>query len=187
MIAVNPPPLLVTSFGPFGGRTVNASSMALAALRRADPALRVRTLPVDLVEAPRRLLDAVRRLSPRAVLLLGEAGNAERIRLETRAWNELDFTIPDISGRQPRGLAIDKGGPSFLDTVVPAERLLRSLLDAGHDAELSTDPGRYLCNRIYHAALSRIGAPSLFVHLPLESRLETAKAASALRTLIGRL
>ncbi|WP_193212975.1 pyroglutamyl-peptidase I [Luteolibacter marinus] len=180
-------PLLVTAFGPFGGREVNASSLALAALRRADTTLRTRTLPVDLVAAPRILHRAIRELSPRAILLLGEAGNAGRIRLESRAWNELDFTIPDIAGRQPRNTPITPAGPAYLETPVDLAALMDGLRRAGHDAEQSTDPGRYLCNRIFHAALSRARVPALFVHLPLESRLETYRAVAALQVVADHL
>lgn len=180
-------PILVTAFGPFGGREVNASSMALHALRRSVTRLRWRVLPVDLVEAPRRLHEAVKRVSPSAIVMLGEAGNAERIRIETHAWNEIDFTIPDVAGRQPVGKRIDAGGPDFLETKLRASGLLRSLHEAGHDAELSTDPGRYLCNRLYHAALSRHPVPSVFVHLPLESVMETKRASEGVRVVIERL
>lgn len=180
-------PLLVTAFGPFGGRKVNASSLALAQLRQADRSLRTRTLPVDLVEAPRRLHDAVRRISPRAVLLLGESGKATTLRLETLAWNELDFLIPDLAGRQPRSQPIDPVAPPRLRTAVPAGRLRQALARAGHPAELSKDPGRYLCNRIYYAALQRSGVPALFVHLPLENRLSPDRAADALRVIINLL
>lgn len=181
------PPLLVTAFGPFGGRAVNASSLALGLLRQQDRSIRVRTLPVDLVEAPRRLHAAIHRLRPRAVILVGEAAQANCLRLESVAWNLLDFAIPDIAGRQPRDRPIDPRGPEFLATGVDVSTLRRRLEAAGHTAELSTDPGRYLCNRIYHAALRRAAVPALFVHLPLESRLAPARAAAALAVIAGHL
>lgn len=178
-----PHPILATAFGPFGGRAVNASSMALAALRKSHPALRTRTLPVDLLEAPRRFRDALRRVNPSAILLLGEAGEAEHLRLERRAWNSIDFPIPDVAGRQPRGRRIDQG-PNFLETKVDVEGLARTLDQHGHHAEVSTDPGRYLCNRIYHDGLQRTAVPALFVHLPLEARLPTAEAVAALSRIL---
>jgi pyroglutamyl-peptidase len=177
-------PILVTAFGPFGGRTLNASSLALAELRRTDRFIRTRVLPVDLVEAPRRLRAAIRRLSPRAILLLGEAAGAQCLRIESKAWNDLDFSIPDISGRQPRGRPIVLGGPAFLPTPIDCRGVLRALQRAGHAAEASEDPGRYLCNRLYHAALHAAATPSLFVHLPLESRLAPTRAADALRLVL---
>lgn len=181
------PTLLVTAFGPFGGRRVNASSLALEQLCRSDRSFHYRILPVDLVEAPRRLRDALRRLSPRALLMTGEAAGAKRLRIETRAWNELDFPIPDLAGRQPRRCPIERGGPEMLPTSVPTEKLRAHLRASGHDVELSSDPGRYLCNRIYHAALQDAGVPALFIHLPLESRLAPVRAASALMQTIDRL
>jgi pyroglutamyl-peptidase len=180
-------PILVTAFGPFGGREVNASSMALHELRRSVAGIRWRVLPVDLVDAPRRLHEAVKRISPSAIVMLGEAGNAARIRIEMRAWNEIDFPIPDIRGRHPATGLIDRAGPPFLETRVEAARLVARLGRTGHDAELSTDPGRYLCNRLYHAALSRWPVPAVFVHLPLESVLEIPRAAAAVSEVIAGL
>lgn len=179
--------MLLTAFGPFGGRSVNASSLALAAVRAKRRGLPTRTLPVDLVEAPRRLRAAVQRLQPKAIIMLGEAGNADAIRIESRAWNELDFTIPDIAGRQPRGRRIDPSGPDFLETTVDIPALLDRIHAAGIAATASTDPGRYLCNRLYHAALSRFSLPSIFIHLPLESRLPTELTAAAIDIVISTL
>ena len=183
----NARPILVTAFGPFGGRRTNASSIALQLLRRSDRSLRTRTFPVDRVEAPRRLAQAVKRVHPRAIVLLGEAGNAGRIRLESRAWNQLDFGIPDIRGRQPRGEAIVPEGPEFLETRLPLELLHSRLTAAGHDVEISTDPGRYLCNLLFHQALHHHAVPSIFVHLPLENRIDPERAVDALRDLIAEL
>lgn len=180
--------MLVTAFGPFGGRATNASSLVLEVLRRSEPALRTRTFPVDLVEAPRRLRQAVKTLRPGALVLLGEAGNAARVRLESRAWNELDFAIPDVSGRQPRGERIEQDAGAFLETSLDLEALRSALVAAGHEIEISTDPGRYLCNRLYYAGLGGgLGVPCVFVHLPLENRLPTETAAAAVRALIAAL
>jgi pyroglutamyl-peptidase len=179
--------MLVTAFGPFAGRSVNASSLALVRLRQMHRGLATRILPVDLVEAPRRLGDAVRRVRPRALVLLGEAGSAERIRLESRAWNEMDFTIPDLAGRQPRGRRIDLAAADFVETTVDIPALLDRLTAANIDAGASTDPGRYLCNRLYHAALSRFSIPSLFIHLPLESILPTEEAARAISIVLREI
>ncbi len=181
------PSILVTAFGPFGGREINASSLALEQLVAADRSLRFRILPVDLVEAPRRLHEAIRRVAPEAILMLGEAANASRLRLETRAWNELDFTIPDISGRQPRARPIDRQGPAHLGTSVDTKALAARLGAGSHEVECSSDPGRYLCNRLYHAALRNAGVPALFVHLPLEHRLPPERAAEALGMVIEHL
>lgn len=180
-------PLLITAFGPFGGRKVNASSLALGKLKQTDRSFNYLILPVDHVEAPRRLREAMRRLSPRAVLLLGESAKTPCIRLETKAWNELDFPIPDLGGHQPRARPIDEAAPATLPTLVDARALRRALTKAGHAVKLSEDPGRYLCNQIYFTALRRPGVPAIFVHLPLEQRLPSSQAAKAIQTIVAAL
>lgn len=178
--------ILVTAFGPFGGRTLNASSLALAELKKRLPFLNTRILPVDSVLAPRLLTRALREVDPDAVVLLGEAGGSTTIRLETTAWNELDFRIPDIRGRQPQKLPIHPSAPASLASTLPLETIHKVLLEAGHEISLSTDAGRYLCNQLLFHALRLMGStiPTGFIHLPLEQDYATEKAAKALEAAI---
>jgi pyroglutamyl-peptidase len=181
--------LLVTAFGPFGGRNRNASSLALAGLKQRLPWLNTRILPVDSVIAPLRMNQALRHLEPDAIILLGEAGNSSTIRLETVAWNELDFRIPDIAGRQPQGKQIAEDAPDFLRSSLPFETIHRDLSSADHPVSMSEDPGRYLCNQIlFHTlhALTRNPrpVPAGFIHLPLEGVYPTALAIDALERAI---
>ncbi len=83
--------ILVTAFDPFDGRSDNASSLALRELKKQFPEIRTRTLPVDAVIAPARLRAALRSIQPDVLIMLGEAAGSTHIRLETTAWNELDF------------------------------------------------------------------------------------------------
>jgi pyroglutamyl-peptidase len=184
--------LLVTAFGPFGGRTQNASSLALAELKRRLPRLNTRVFPVDSVVAPLRLDQALRQVKPDAVILLGEAGGSKTIRLETTAWNELDFRIPDIAGRQPQGLPITPEAPDFLRSTLPFDRIHERLLQAGHAVSLSDDPGRYLCNQLLYHTLRRTGGsltpvPAGFIHLPYEADYPTSRAADALERVIEEI
>ena len=111
--------ILVTAFGPFDGRVENGSSLALHALKAATPGIHTRILPVDSVIAPARLRQALRRIRPDVIILLGEAAGAKTIRLESTAWNELDFKIPDIAGRQPADRAIYPDSPPFHRATLP--------------------------------------------------------------------
>lgn len=71
--------ITVTAFGPFGGREVNASSLVLHELRKTVPGIGTRILPVDSVLAPARLRQAILRIRPSALIMLGEAeGNPSR-------------------------------------------------------------------------------------------------------------
>lgn len=177
-------PILFTAFGPFDGRAENASSLALAGLKRQRPALRTRVFPVDSVVAPQRLNRALREIRPDAVVLLGEAAGSRHLRLETTACNLLDFTIPDIAGRQPRGLTI-ADGPEFLPSTLPLDRIRRELLRLGIPAEFSDHAGRYLCNQLFFRLRHRLEAdaraiPAGFIHLPLAADLPTETAVRAL-------
>lgn len=184
--------ILVTAFGPFDGRLENASTLALRELKVAFPEIRTRILPVDMVVAPARLRQALRSLRPDAVVLLGEAAGSKNIRLETTAWNQLDFRIPDNAGRQPAPRPIRAGGCDFLKSTLPLDRILARLLDAEMPASLSDDPGRYLCNQVFHTAiecLENLGHPCRagFIHLPLAVNLPTDRAAIALGHVIEEL
>jgi pyroglutamyl-peptidase len=170
---------LVTAFGPFDGRPENASGLALRQLRKSLPWLRTRTFPVDSVTAPKRLREALRTLRPELLVLLGEAAGSKTIRLEQSAWNELDFRIPDVAGRQPQGRSILPDGPTERRTPLPLAALQRHLVDADHPVTLSSDPGRYLCNQLYYLGATALPA-TLFIHLPLAQDLPTHAATAAL-------
>lgn len=184
--------LLVTAFGPFGGRDLNASSLALAGLRKSFPGLRSRVLPVDAVIAPSRLIQAIRLIQPDALLMLGEAGGSTRIRLETTAWNELDFRIPDIAGRQYSSCPIRRAAPASLPSTLPLTEIHQRLVFHGHPVTFSDDPGRYLCNQLFfrvmdHLAQNRLSIPAGFIHLPLERDLPTDRAVEAISEVISML
>ena len=182
--------ILVTAFGPFGGRDRNASSLALSGLKRRLPRLNTRILPVDSQVAPLRMTRALRETRPDAVILLGEAGGSTAIRLETTAWNELDFRIPDNGGHQPVRTTIDHRAPQSLASTLPWNEIRQHLAAAGHPVELSSDPGRFLCNQILFHTLAVIAREELraragFIHLPLECDYPTSLAVDALTTVMA--
>lgn len=181
--------LLVTAFGPFGRRELNASSLALAGLRKAFPGIHTRVLPVDAVIAPSRLKQAIRQIHPDALIMLGEAGGSTGIRLETTAWNELDFRIPDIAGRQYTPRPIRREAPVSLPSTLPLTEIHDRLVALGHPVTFSDDPGRYLCNQIFFRAMDHLAQngseiPAGFIHLPLESECQTERAVAALSEVI---
>ncbi|MES2440366.1 MAG: pyroglutamyl-peptidase I [Verrucomicrobiota bacterium] len=184
--------ILVTAFGPFGGRTENASSLALRGLKSRLPEIRTRILPVDSLVAQARLIRAFRQVRPDAVIMLGEAAGSQEIRLETTAWNELDFRIPDIAGRQPRSQPIISDAADRLSSTLPLERFHEILVADGHPVNFSADPGRYLCNQVFYTARHHferraISCPAGFIHLPLAQDYPTEKAVAALVAAIRSL
>ncbi len=181
--------ILVTAFGPFAGRSENASTLALRELKRRMPGLRTRVLPVDAVIAPSRLKQALRIINPDALVMLGEAAGSKGIRLETTAWNEQDFRIPDIAGRIIPARLIQREGPPFLTSTLPLAEIKAALDSAGHPVSMSDNPGRYLCNQLFYQAISHldrneIRIPSGFIHLPLAHDYPTDRVADAIELTI---
>ena len=177
--------ILVTAFGPFGGRSENASSLALHELKKAFPKIRTRILPVDSVIAPARIKQALRLIRPDVVILLGEAAGIQQIRREATAWNELNFKIPDIGGRQPTSRAICTGSPAFYRSTLPLKKIQASLESNNHVVTISNNPGRYLCNQVFYVAIGwlrkySIPCPVGFIHLPLAQDYPTKHAVDAL-------
>lgn len=184
--------ILITAFGPFAGRPENASSLVLRELKRNDPTIYMRILPVDSVIAPARLKRALRQLQPDVLLMLGEAAGDRAIRLELLAWNELDFRIPDIAGRQPRAKRIREDGPESAESTLPLMEMERVLKATGHEVVVSDDPGRYLCNQVFYVAMGMVRGlpktvPAGFIHLPLADDYPTERAVDALTRIIGTL
>lgn len=184
--------ILVTAFGPFDGRTENASSLVLSELKAKIPEIRSRILPVDSVIAPARLRQALRLVRPEILILLGEAAGSKTIRLETTAFNELDFRIPDISGRQPTTRPIRRDAPPIRRSTLPLKQINHLLGATGHKVVLSNNPGRYLCNQVLYVALESLESLELpcragFIHLPLATDYPTGRAADAVRHIIRLL
>lgn len=181
--------ILVTAFGPFDGRSENASSLVLSELKTKLPEIRSRVLPVDSVIAPARLRQALRLIRPEILILLGEAAGSKTIRLETTAFNELDFRIPDISGRQPTTRPIRRDAPPIRRSTLRLKQINKLLSANDHEVTLSNNPGRYLCNQVLYVALEYLERHSLpcsagFIHLPLAEDYPTSRAADAVSRII---
>lgn len=165
--------LLLTAFEPFGGEMQNAALEAVSRLpaRIGAVALLRLTLPVSFSGCCAPVLAAIERERPDAILCVGQAGDRAALTPELRAVNRMDARIPDNDGAQPRGLPIVPGGPEAYDSTLPAERMLRSMLDAGVPAALSDDAGRFVCNRLLYGVLHclserRVEIPAGFLHVP---------------------
>jgi len=162
--------LLVTGFGPFPGVPVNPSAVVARRLgelaRRhglAGGDVRVLILPTAYGAIP-TLLEAALAEAPGAVLMLGVARRATRVRVETRARNRASRLFPDASGTVARCLTLAAGGPAERRTGA-AGPALATLRRSGIAAIPSQDAGRYLCNAAYFRALAE-KTPVLFVHIP---------------------
>jgi pyroglutamyl-peptidase len=114
------------------------------------------------------LLDRVR---PEVLIMFGLASRSRNLRIETRACNTRNLTMPDADGQFPRAGPIADDGPEFMPLRAPAQRLARAARETGVAATTSRDAGNYLCNYLCWRAgeaARRPGGPRLvtFVHVP---------------------
>lgn len=150
--------LIVTGFGPFPGMDVNPTEAMVMALAAAYPhGVEAVILPTEWRTAE-RMGGLVTRA--RIVLMLGVSNRARRMRYERLAWPEVR-PLPDARGALP-----DKAPPISRRTALPVFALARNARRSGYTADISSDPGRYICNAAYAAALAA-NPRTLFVHVPV--------------------
>lgn len=107
---------------------------------------------------------------------LGTDATSDCFKLESTAYNNATFRVPDVDGWQPNRQLIVDGPGATLDDPLKTDLDLGSvqgrLHEARYNVRLSTDPGRYVCNWTYFVSLLDCRAAgcgrwhSLFVHVP---------------------
>ena len=164
----------MTGFGPFPGIPRNPSA-EIARRVAASPrwrtlgiAARCLILPTTYAGLDEHLEPVLASEASDAVLMIGVAGRATRIRVERRAVNRASLLLPDAAGRRPDRLSLSEGPMARTGRANPME--LRALLRRhGVPCGISQDAGRYLCNAAYWRALAA-PVPVVFIHIPKSSR-----------------
>lgn len=153
--------LLITGFGPFPGVAVNPTEAIVSAVAGAYP----REVQAVILPTEWGVLHHLTDLaaSAPAMLMFGVAARSRRVRYERMAWPEA------APARDEQG-ALPASAPAMTRySHIDAVRLAREARRVGLAADVSSNPGRYVCNAAYAAALS--GNPrTLFVHVPLPDR-----------------
>lgn len=163
--------ILVTAFEPFGGNDTNISQKVLDAIQ-ADVAKLL--LPVSFRRAPEVLNEAIDQFQPDVIIAMGQAAEGDKIRLERLAINMMDSAKGDNDGYLPAEELICPEAPLALKTSLPVKQICADCINAGFPTKVSNSAGLYVCNRIYFEAL-RHTTNSLFVHIPKNMEVETAK------------
>src|SRR3712207_4154896 len=122
--------LLVTGFGPFPGIPKNPSEVAARTLDR-DPRWRrvgieVESLALSTTYAAvaTELLPALARSRPDALLMIGVAGRARDMRVETRGLNRASILLPDAAKVRPARLALDHAPLARLSRAKPQRQVV---------------------------------------------------------------
>jgi pyroglutamyl-peptidase len=176
------PRLLVTGFGPFPGIPRNPSAVVAGKIagsvrwRSLGFDVRVAVLSTTYAALERELMPALSEHAPDALLMIGVAGRAREVRVETRGRNRVSLLLPDAAKVRPARLALAKGPPFRTSAAKPA-RQVETLRRHGFRTRASIDAGPYLCNASYFTALDR-KIPVLFVHIPKPGRAVSRRAGA---------
>jgi len=176
--------ILMTGFQPFGGMASNPSWDGLFAARQAEPALfdriAIEQIPVTWNGARAAIAALIVERKPKLVLCFGMHGGSESsgrnlrgFYFERSAWNRDDAPIADNAGDLRQGVAIEDAlelDAPLLSELDPAP-WLNDLRASGFEAEVSDDPGRFVCNHLFFSALRaartyQVEASIGFIHVP---------------------
>ena len=175
--------ILLTGFEPFGGDAVNSSQETIKAVACSDfvgAEVFVELLPVSFKRVGNMLVSLIDELGPDVVMMFGQAGTSENIRIERFALNLMDSTKGDNDGYIPNEETIISDSPLALQSTMPVKAMKEVLTECGIPTVVSNSAGLYVCNTTYYTALHHIAAKALptqavFIHLPKISEEWTAQ------------
>ena len=154
--------ITITAFEPFGGFNTNSSYIALSKLN--DLNIDRIILPVSYPDAYVVLKESIQETD--FIILLGMAAKRDKISIEERAKNLLEFKIPDNNNQIIQNRLIDEDSPSFIYSKVDIDTLIKDLNEENNLVYKSNDAGSYICNYLYFKVLTNFNVPSIFIHIP---------------------
>lgn len=170
--------ILVTGFEPFGADGVNPSGEAVLKLTdKNDYTLLKKILPVTWDGAFAALSLAWQEFHPDAVLMVGLAGGADRVRVE-RVGINLCGATKDNQGLYPNGTsdipgerAVLEGGENAYFSTYNEKAILAALKEHHIPAAYSYSAGTYICNNILYLSLAKMVKEKKdmkigFIHVP---------------------
>ena len=166
--------VLLTGFEPYWDYPVNSSwvvaeKVATHGVVGVD--IVIEQVPVSFSRVHVALREAVEKHSPNMLIMLGQSGGSDRVKLERVALNLMDSTLADNDGYKPNEETIYEGMPTAFITPTPIKALCLAVKAQGVAAKVSNSCGLYVCNRLYYEALKMCSESdamqALFVHLPL--------------------
>ncbi|CAN6896614.1 unnamed protein product [Brassica oleracea] len=122
-------------------------------------------------------------------LHLGVNSGATKFAIERQAMNEAHFRCPDQLGWQPQVTPFTF--PLLRNSFsLFKQSILKLLKKKGFDVVESDDAGRFVCNYVYYHSLrfaEQKGQKSLFVHVPLFSKINEDTQMQFVRHMMDRL
>src|SRR5574344_2997413 len=176
--------ILITGCGAFLKHETNPAEIVANSLKKEGYDTVI--LPVSYEGAKKAFSEIQNLKSYDAILSFGLASSRHFISLETKAYNEMNAIHLDNDGVRKMGEAIIKGAPKELSSPFNVPNLKEHLAKEGIETELSSDPGRYICNEVYYLDLSS-GIPALFVHFPAIETMSVEKDYEAIQVILATI
>ena len=174
--------ILITGFEPYWDYPEN-SSWAVAEKVTACGMLGVdvvaEQMPVSFERVATAIRNAVEKHRPDLIIMLGQSGGSDRVKLERVALNMMDSKLADNDGFIPNEEPINTNTPTALFTNMPIKSLRTAIEEQGVAVKISNSCGLYVCNRLYYEALllcqEQPQIRAIFVHLPFYEGQPSAK------------
>ena len=187
--------ILLTGFEAFGPHKINPTEEMLPKIVEAldsdfSHEVVAEVLPVCHEKAPSLLLSLIKKLRPDLIVSLGVDGKRDKICLETRAVNLLDFKISDNSGVQINGEPIIAGDQPERYVKRDLSKLLGTLPVQTHPCMLSDDAGAFICNQIFYHSLAWArdsNQEAFFIHVPTDSIMQQDLKVELVKAFILRV
>jgi pyroglutamyl-peptidase len=165
--------ILVTGFEPFGGEALNPSWEAVSRLNGDTGDARIERLlvPTTYADSIGTVTEAIDRLRPAAVVMVGQAGGRAELSIERVAINCDDAQAPDNGGVLREDAPIVSQGPTAYLATLPIKQIVAGLRSAGFPAAVSNTAGLFVCNHLFYGVLHHIVTHNLetqagFIHVP---------------------
>ena len=166
--------ILLIGFEPFGGDAINSSQetvKAVACDELVGVEIMKEMLPVSFKMAGTEICRLITESVPDIVIMLGQSGKSDCIKIERVALNIMDSNKGDNDGYAPDEETICPDAPPAYFTQIPVKKLRDILVQNEISAKVSNSAGLYVCNRTYFAALHHIATTggntkAVFIHLP---------------------
>jgi pyroglutamyl-peptidase len=165
--------ILVTGFEPFGGEALNPSWEAVRRLNGDAGDARIERLlvPTTYGESIGTVTEAIDRLRPAAVVMVGQAGGRAELSIERVAVNCDDAQAPDNAGVLREDVPVVSRGPTAYLATLPIKQIVAGLRSAGFPAVVSNTAGLFVCNHLFYGVLHHIAThnletPAGFIHVP---------------------
>ncbi len=169
--------VLLTGFGDWAGSCANPAKAVADALDGASisgAAITTIIAPSIFSEMIKVVTDEIDRISPDAVIMMGEFGGRTMITVERLAQNLIDATrydMGDMTNARPQDEPVVPGGPVAYYSTLPLRAMVKEMRLAGIPSDISDAAGTFGCNLLMYGVLHHIASNKLpvragWIHLP---------------------